>query len=103
MTEFDWQVAIAAYAYEVLDDPIMTDFSYDYHCRELAKMGASIPGFDDATGIWVQEMDLDLLDKVFHKARSYYPDHADVHLHQIKKALAELKIEYTMIDIWSEV
>lgn len=92
LTLLEWEIAVAAYAYEVLDEPIMSDFTYDLFCRLRGCSG--IPGYDKDTGQWVHGLDLTQLSSVHSKAHSYYPKHKDIHLHQIHLALIELNIAF---------
>lgn len=80
----DWLVALAAYAYEVEDDPIMSDFTYD-----------KMSGLD--TGMWVRELDQDLLKKLLDKARTYYPDKRDIHHPQVESALKHYGVDYVVL------
>lgn len=61
--EAEWDVMIAAYAYEVLDEPTLPDSTYDGFCKLLNELGTSIPGFDASTGQWIHELikDKDIL------------------------------------------
>lgn len=95
MTVCEWLIVIAAYAYEILDRPIMSDMEYDLRTRALDKWMTDIPGFSPATGYWVRDLDLDLIDRVYQKAASYYPAKKDLHSPQIQHALNELEIQFT--------
>lgn len=92
-TACEWDLVIAAYAYEILDDPTMSDFTYDLLCKNL--QNTNIPKFDADTGIWINELDLDLVKRVYDKAHSYYPNFKEIHQHQIVKALKALDIPFT--------
>jgi len=51
----EWQVIIAAYAYEVLDDPIMSDSTYDFLCTFIVDT-ATIKDFNPSTGMWIKDL-----------------------------------------------
>ncbi len=93
-TACEWEIIVAAFAYEILDRPTMSDFTYDMFCEKLASK-TTIPGFDASSGMWIYELNLDLVELVYEKARSLYPKMDEIHHHQIVKALRELGVNYT--------
>ncbi len=89
----EWELAIAAYAYEIAAHPIMSDSTFD----TLAKMVlvSNIPEFDASTGQWVYNLDLELLGIVYHNCRTQYPQQQDVSGATIAGALERLGVPYT--------
>lgn len=83
-----WLLALAAYAYEVENDPIMSDATYDILSALSLEAGRQ------HTGMWVHEMDQDHLAAVLKISRSFYPQHSDVHTPQVELALKQLGIPY---------
>lgn len=49
--DYEWQLVLAAYMYEVHNISIMSDSQYD----KLSLMPNKIPGFDINTGLWIHE------------------------------------------------
>ena len=66
----DWMYALAAYAYEILDEPLMSDSRYDGLGYVLLTQGTELPGFSAATGQWVHDMDQNELKLVYEYAIS---------------------------------
>jgi len=89
----EWEIVVAAYAYELLDSSTMSDYTYDLLCKR--RRPSNIPNFDADTGMWIKTLDLDLVKSVYDKAQSYYPKESEIHQHQIVKALTYLNIEFT--------
>lgn len=84
----EWHLALAAYAYEEGEIPIMSDSTYD------TLSALSLEAGRQHTGMWVHEMDQQQLAAVLKIARSFYPQHKDVHHPQVELALKQLGISY---------
>lgn len=90
----EWLVILGAYAYEVVDSPMMTDDTFDRRVRSLAERGTDIPGFDPSTGQWVLELDVDFIGKIYRTAAAYNPKFKDIHHPQVIKALEHHQVWY---------
>ena len=55
-TDQEWQVILGAYAYEIKDNSLMSDFCYDISAKALAETGTNIPGYDASTGLWINDL-----------------------------------------------
>lgn len=54
----EWEIILAAYAYEVEHKPLMDDQTFDLLCSHTK--GENIPDFDAATGMWVHDVVADV-------------------------------------------
>lgn len=52
----EWQVVLAAVAYERCQVSLLSDATYDIFCGVLHADGCDIPGFDKSTGMWANEL-----------------------------------------------
>jgi hypothetical protein len=52
----EWDVILGAYCYEILDTPCMSDSTYDIYCKEVSRVGTTIPDFDSNTGQWIHDL-----------------------------------------------
>lgn len=95
LTVCDWQLILAAYAYEYSGMVTMTDASYERMSAEAKARDSKIPGFLDYTGSWVGALDLVLINKVLLAALRRNMGKDDLHGPAIQAALDELGIEYT--------
>lgn len=88
----EWELAIAAYAYEIVDRPIMSDQTFD----ALAKLVlvSNIPEFSADTGQWVHNLDLDLLSVVYHGCCNEHPKTQEISGATIQGVLAKLGIPH---------
>ena len=67
-TLLEWGVILAAYAYEVLDEPIMSDYCFDCIAQIRSK---NIKDYSESTGMWIHgaiavtghELLIELIDK----------------------------------------
>lgn len=89
LTICEWEVAIAAYAYEFHDKPTMTDNTYDRLCAGIEARGSGIPGFSAMTGQWVHNMDTELLGRLWRAALSVNDGKQDLHMPAVKWALQQ--------------
>lgn len=94
LTICEWEVALAAWAYETTGRVTMSDNSYDALCKGVGDRGSSIPGFSDMTGQWVHNLDMEVLEKVCNYAWSGNRGYDDLHLPAIKDALDSFGIKY---------
>lgn len=98
LTVCDWELVLAAYAYEVQDRPTMTDNSYDRLCACAAERSTSIPGFVTYTGQWIiplaDDIGHDILDLILEQARKDWPRQDDIHAPAIQAALDTAGIQY---------
>lgn len=94
LTICEWELAIAAWAYEMTGRVTMSDNSYDALCKSLADRGSNIPGFADMTGQWVHNMDMDLLEKICNYAWAGNRGQDDLHMPAVKDALDKYGVEY---------
>lgn len=57
LTAADLELVVLAGAYELFDEPLAGDATYDKLCAEHAASGhCHIPGFDQSTGQWVHDI-----------------------------------------------
>lgn len=91
----EWQLAIAAYAYETTDRPTLSDNSYDRMAQLIGERGSTLPGFTDITGQWVHNMDAHLLGKLLTYALSINDGKEDLHGPAVKAALDKHGVAYT--------
>lgn len=81
------RVAVAAYAYEIKNDPVMSDSDYDALAREIDPDAATgnllldkffMLHFDPSTGMWVRDHpEIDKLDHIYrtvHRAADQWRD-----------------------------
>jgi hypothetical protein len=94
LTLCEWELALAAWAYEMTDRPTMSDNTYDFLSKLLAARGSNLPGFSDMTGQWVHNMDMDLLEKVCRYAWSNNKGNDDLHQPAVKAALDKYEQQY---------
>lgn len=52
LTLAEWFLVLAAYAYEVEDDPICSDYIFDNNAKHLP-LPSNIPNFSPDTGQWI--------------------------------------------------
>jgi len=93
LTLCDWQLAIAALAYEH-GQPSMSDDTYDRLAQLAGQRGTELPGFSDITGQWVHRMDVQELYKIWQTALSYNEGKDDLHAPAIIDALREHGVEF---------
>lgn len=91
----DWQLALAAHAYESGQTPIMTDDSYERFSALARERDTALPGFQDYTGQWVGELDREMLQLVLEQALDYNQDKDDLHGPAIRAALDDFELPYT--------
>lgn len=94
LTLCDWQLALAAFAYERGSQPTMTDSTYDLKALWAAERGTQLPGFGAETGQWVHQMDQELLGKLLAYALSVNDGKEDLHGPAIRSALDHYQVEY---------
>ncbi len=51
LTRDEWLLTLAAYAYEILNDPIMSDGHYDLISKYI--INSNIPDYTKDSGIWI--------------------------------------------------
>ena len=87
----EWLVILGAYAYDYLDDPCMSDRSWDILCEKCTR-------FDENSSMWVRDMDEKLVAEVYATAQFYNrtgrKQYKDLHHPAVEKALQTLGIEY---------
>ena len=87
----EWLVVLGAYAYDVLDDPCMSDRTWDTLCKNCTR-------FDENSGMWVRDMDIDQVAVVYNLAQTYNrsgkKQYKDLHHPAVERALTELGIDY---------
>ena len=100
LTLCDWQLILAAYAYEYMDTEIMSDASYDRMGADAAAQDTDIPGFLDYTGSWVGTIEDELympagtLREVVTYALSLNRGYDDLHAPAIRASLTHHGIEF---------
>jgi hypothetical protein len=94
LTPMDWHLAIAAHVYELDGAPIMSDMTFDTLSKCAEERGCKIPCFAACTGMWVQEMDRDLLQMLHEAALTVNMGKDDVHLPGVIFALEDCFVEY---------
>jgi hypothetical protein len=53
----EWQVILDAYCYEIKDDPIASDYTFDMCCQAVSESNnTSIPNFTPSTGQWIYDV-----------------------------------------------
>jgi hypothetical protein len=53
-TQSEWLLILAAFAYEEMDESVMSDWGYDKLSKNLKT--TNIPEFDVSTGIWIHKL-----------------------------------------------
>ena len=94
MTAMDWHLAVAAHVYEKGGAPVMSDMTFDILSKVAAERGSEIPGFQPCTGMWVQDMDRDLLEEIYQSALTVNMGKTDVHLLGIIHGLDDCFADY---------
>ena len=107
LTLCDWEMALAAYAYEVHDESIMTDYSYDILGRYALARHTELPGFGSDTGQWVYGMDQALMELLWDVAQHNRDAKGYVHMPAIEAALHQYGVALTCChgdyNCWDEV
>lgn len=93
MSLCEWELVVAAYAYEIMHRPIMSDSTFDFLAREV--LVPNIPDFSPDTGQWVYGLDLDVIALVYNECRAQWPQHDDIAGTTIAGALERYTIPYT--------
>lgn len=88
----EWELAIAAYAYEIVNKPIMSDRTFDTLAGLL--LFSHIPNFSPDTGQWVYDLDMDLLSVVYHGCRGVYSKTEEVSGATIQGVLSKMGIPH---------
>jgi hypothetical protein len=52
----EWQIILDAYCYEIKEDSIASDYTFDMCCKAVEENGSTIPEFDPSTGNWIHEV-----------------------------------------------
>ena len=95
LTMCEWMCALAAYAYEVRDAPVMTDARYDGLAHVIGLGSTQLPGFADHTGQWVLNMDQELLGSLLDYTHSVDMDYDDDLIREnVKEALDFYGLEW---------
>jgi hypothetical protein len=94
LTICEWELAIAAWAYEMTGRVTMSDNTYDALAKSLGERGSNIPGFADMTGQWVHNLDMDMLEKLCKYAWSINRGYDDLHQPAVKESLDKYSQKY---------
>lgn len=85
------QVLIAAYAYEVLDRPVLSDYIFDRIC-EVTSIGTKIPEFVTYSGMWIKDIEVSGLEQLCLEVCDSLDHDKIAHSPLIKKACDKLGI-----------
>lgn len=100
ISDFDlaeMQVLIAAYSYEYMDKPVMSDAAYDLICKEINfRLWCKMPEFVPHSGMWVKEVRVDGLKELTETVVANLAYDQIAHIPLIQSALLQSGIKYTV-------